>query len=296
MSQALLAQGGRAMAGRILPPMKTQKPMLLLAHGFLALFLSAGAAHAWHVKGKVLCDENANGLIDAQDHAVANVMIAVENASGAFSAVVKTAADGTFHLEVPHTADNYLVYMHPPTVPPGAATLLPAGGIHAFALTDANQFFEQADFLLDCVPDEVPPPTNVECGKVTGGGWILRAPSGVKATFGVSGGLLGDGFWGHINYVDHGTGLHVRSTAVTAFNDDPADENGRIIHYNVLIGTNPGTAVVRVVDNGEPGARDLFEITLSNGYTAKGELGNGRPGGGNIQLHKCPPGAGKKAK
>jgi len=266
----------------------------MFERGLLALVLSASVAHAWHVKGKVVCDENANRQIDSPDHAVAGVMIAVENASGAFSAVVQTGADGTFQLELPHVADNYLVYMHPPTVPPGATVILPSDGVYGFALSDQSQFFEQANFLLDCVPDEVPPPADDECGKITGGGWIVATPSTEKGTFGVSGGIVNGNFWGHLNYVDHGTGMHVRSTAVTAFNDDPADENGRIIQYNVLIGTATGTATVRVVDHGEPGARDRFELTLSTGYTAKGELGGGRPGGGNIQLHKCPPGQSKK--
>jgi hypothetical protein len=270
--------------------MKTQKPMSFLGCGLVALLLSAGVAQAWHVSGRVLCDENDNRQIDVSDHAVGGVMIAVENASGTFSAVVTSTADGTFHIEVPHNSDSYLAYLHPPTVPPGATTILPTGGVYSFALTNEAQFFEQANFLLDCSPPVPAPPAGQDCGKVTGGGWIVGTPSGEKGTFGVSGGLQGAQFWGHLNYVDHGLGLHVRSTAVTGFDDDPTDADGRIIHYNVLIGTAEGTATVRVVDNGEPGARDLFEITLSTGYTAAGELGGARPGGGNIQLHKCPPG------
>jgi hypothetical protein len=276
--------------------MKTYKPISLLGRGLLALVLSAAAAQAWHVSGRVVCDENGNRQIDPEDHAIANVMIAVENASGTFTAVVKSAADGTFSLELPHVSDSYLAYMHPPTVPPGATVLLPADGVYAFALSETNQFFEQANFLLDCAPEEQPPPESVECGKITGGGWIVGTPSNAKGTFGVSGGIQNGKLWGHLNYVDHGTGLHVRSTAVTAFQDHPTSENGRVIQYNVLIGTVTGTATVRVVDNGEPGARDLFELTLSNNYVASGELGGGRPGGGNIQLHKCPPDRGKKDK
>jgi hypothetical protein len=274
--------------------MKTQQRRTLLGCSLLAAILSATTAEAWHVKGKVVCDENGNHQIDAQDRPIAGVMIAVENAKGTFSAVVNTGADGTFHLELPHVADNYLAYIHPPTTPPGATILLPADGIHAFALSNEQQFFEQSDFLLDCSPAGLPPPEGSECGKVTGGGWILGTPSNAKGTFGVSGGMQGEKFWGHLNYVDHGTGLHVRSTAVTGYSEDPANANARQITYNVLIGTNPGTATVRVIDNGEPGARDVFELTLSNGYTAGAELGGGRPGGGNIQLHKCPPGQGKK--
>jgi hypothetical protein len=135
-----------------------------------------------------------------------------------------------------------------------------------------------------------PPPEEHTCGKLTGGGWITGTPGGGKGTFGISGGIRRGEFWGHLNYIDHDTGMHVSSTAVTGFDVDPTDANGRIIRYNVTIDGVAGTATVRVVDNGEPGRDDIFDITLSTGYHAAGDLGGARPGGGNIQLHKCPPG------
>jgi len=130
-----------------------------------------------------------------------------------------------------------------------------------------------------------PPP---ECGDfVTGGGWITGTPSGAKANFGVAGGIKDGAFWGHLNYIDHGNGMHVKATAVTGYEVDPADADCRIISYNVTIDGTPGTARVRACDKGEPGRDDMFEIALSNGYQAGGDLGGSRPGGGNIQLHKC---------
>jgi hypothetical protein len=135
-----------------------------------------------------------------------------------------------------------------------------------------------------------PPQPGSDCGKLTGGGWITGTPSGEKGTFAVSGGIRDGAFWGHLNYIDHSTGMHVRSTAVTGFDVDPTDADCRIITYDVLIDDAAGTATVRACDNGEPGRNDTFEITLSNGYHAVGDLGGSRPGGGNIQLHKCPPG------
>ncbi len=129
-----------------------------------------------------------------------------------------------------------------------------------------------------------------ECDKLTGGGWIVGTPSGEKGTFGVSGGIRRGEFWGHLNYIDHGTGLHVRSQDVTGYAVDPNDSTCRIIDYNVDIDGSPGTARVRACDKGEPGRDDIFEIQLSNGYFAGGDLGGDQPGGGNIQLHKCPPG------
>ena len=133
----------------------------------------------------------------------------------------------------------------------------------------------------------VPPP---ECGKLTGGGWIVGTPSGAKGTFAVGGGIRRGEFWGHLNYIDHGNGMHVHATSVTGFTVDPNDSTCRIIDYNVTIDGSPGTARVRACDKGEPGRDDIFEIQVSNGYFAGGDLGGNDPGGGNIQLHKCPPG------
>lgn len=127
-----------------------------------------------------------------------------------------------------------------------------------------------------------------ECSdKVTGGGWITGTPSGAKGNFGVAGGTMNGAFWGHLNYVDHGNGMHVKATAVTGYQMDANDPDCRYIYYNVTIDGVPGTAFVHVCDKGEPGRNDIFEITLSNGYHAGGDLGGTHPGGGNIQLHKC---------
>lgn len=135
-----------------------------------------------------------------------------------------------------------------------------------------------------------PPPEAHECGKITGGGWIAGTPSGAKGTFGFSGGVRRGEFWGHLTFQDHGTGMKVQSTAVTGFEAAPGEREGAIITYAVTIDGVPGTARLLVVDRGEPGRDDIFDLTLSTGYRAAGTLGGDRPGGGNIQWHKCPPG------
>ena len=139
---------------------------------------------------------------------------------------------------------------------------------------------------ITCKSVTPPPPTSQCDDFVTGGGWIV-GPSGEKANFGVAGGIRKGALWGHLNYIDHGTGLHVKAQAVTDY--EVIDAVTRQISYDVTIDGVAGTAVVRVSDNGEPGRNDTFEITLSNGYTAGGDLGGSQPGGGNIQLHlgKC---------
>ncbi len=148
------------------------------------------------------------------------------------------------------------------------------------------------------------PPPSPPCDFVTGGGWIVGTPSGAKANFGVAGGIKNGAFWGHLNYIDHGTGMHVKATAVTgySFDVDHGDPDCRIICYDVTInGVSGYQARVRVCDKGEPGRDDILEIKLYNTpppppcgqgsnnpiYSAGGDLGGSHPGGGNIQLHRC---------
>jgi hypothetical protein len=107
----------------------------------------------------------------------------------------------------------------------------------------------------------------------TGGGWIND-----KATFGVSGGIKHDKFWGQLEYNDH-NGTQVKSIEVT--NYTVIDAVTRQIDGNAKINGEGGFAyTVVVVDNGEPGRNDSFSIVLSTGYNASGTLN-----GGNIQLH-----------
>jgi hypothetical protein len=147
--------------------------------------------------------------------------------------------------------------------------------------------FVHADITCTGTGPGMPPGGTNECPDfVTGGGWIVTT-SGDKANFGVGGGIRNGSLWGHLNYIDHGTGMHVKGTAVTGYT--VVDAVTRQINYNVKIDGAAGTAQVVVADNGEPGRNDTFSITLSTGYSQGGSLGGDGPGGGNIQLHegKC---------
>ena len=118
---------------------------------------------------------------------------------------------------------------------------------------------------------------------VTGGGWIT-GQSGARANFAVAGGLKNGALWGHLTFIDHGSGLKVKGTGVTKY--VKVDEVTRHIEGTADINGSPGTYEVDVADNGEPGSNDTFKIGLSNGYAASGNLA-----GGNIQLHgesPCP--------
>jgi len=150
---------------------------------------------------------------------------------------------------------------------------------------------------------EVPPPG---CDFLTGGGFIVR-DSGAQANFGVGGGCKhGSPTWGHLNYIDHGNGLKVHWTSITAYRfvDQGEPTPGKQPTGSRLI---CGTArtnqfgdvdwAVLARDRGEPGRDDEFTIRVTQGgvclYTTEFDsdhtLGGSGPGGGNIQLHKPNP-------
>jgi len=140
---------------------------------------------------------------------------------------------------------------------------------------------------------------------VTGGGWI-RPDFGVgaKANFGVAGGCKKGAFWGHLEYVDHGSTLKPAS-APTPFKVHGTEVTGYFF-FDLTTRQISGTArtndpnnpvvtyCVQVSDNGEgqSGTGDTFVIQLSGDsgpfYVASGTL-LGPIGGGNIQLHKGTP-------
>ena len=114
---------------------------------------------------------------------------------------------------------------------------------------------------------------------VTGGGYITGTPSGARGNFGVAGGIKNGDFWGHLNYIDHGTGMHVKHVTITGYEASGPTER-RITGTCTIDGQGGFGFSVFVADNGEPGTSDTFNLFLSNGYTAGGYLV-----GGNIQLH-----------
>jgi len=114
---------------------------------------------------------------------------------------------------------------------------------------------------------------------VTGGGRI-STPSG-KGTFAVAGGIKNGGYWGHLTFIDHGSGMKVKGTGVTDY--IVLSETRRRIKGSCEIDGQGGYSyTVEVDDQGEPGRNDWFQMDLTNGYSAAGTLE-----GGNIQLHTC---------
>jgi hypothetical protein len=139
-----------------------------------------------------------------------------------------------------------------------------------------------ADVVVASVHADIGCPSAPSCEAVqdfvTGGGWITP-PSNAKANFGVGGGIKNGAFWGHLTYIDHGTGMKVKGTGVTAY--AVRGPRTRHIEGTADIDGQAGTYTVDVADNAHHGqGSDTFFITLSNGYRAGGPLG-----GGKIRLH-----------
>ena len=128
------------------------------------------------------------------------------------------------------------------------------------------------------------------CDFTTGGGFVFKDDL-ERVNFGIVGGCKNDGFYGHVNIVDHGTGLHINGPVTAYFDPLPTPSSS----YRDLCGTDKKTGVqfrVRTQDNGEPGGLDRFGVITTGGYLVSvRELGppGQTGGGGNIQLHKPNP-------
>ena len=152
--------------------------------------------------------------------------------------------------------------------------------------------------------------SSLPCDFLTGGGWILPpagSSNGVKANFAIGGGCKNGStpgpppipYWGHLNYLDHGTPIkpltaptpfHVHWTSIdyyvfvcngvnidgencTGPSTDP--QTGQPVGTREVCGTaetnDPAHPTVhfrvRAADNGEPGTNDFFWMHLSDPNT-----------------------------
>lgn len=103
--------------------------------------------HLNETTGRVLCDANANGMIEADDSPLTGVMIVVTNSTGTFSNAVFTSASGTFVMALPAGAGTYTEFLNPATLPAGSTNLIPSSGVRFFIFGDA-QSTNIGDFLI----------------------------------------------------------------------------------------------------------------------------------------------------
>jgi hypothetical protein len=114
--------------------------------------------------------------------------------------------------------------------------------------------------------------------KVTGGGVFMLNEK--RQTFGFIAGTKKDGTaFGNFNYVDHSSGAHLQGN-VQSVSVDAATSTATVTG---TLKTGGGYTLV-VVDNGEPGRADTFNLT-STPVNTGGAIALD-PRGGNIQIHK----------
>jgi hypothetical protein len=145
--------------------------------------------------------------------------------------------------------------------------------------TDTDLIVAQAHADILCARPAPPPKCDSAKDFVTGGGWI-RTQSGSRANWAAAGGVKNGGYWGHLSYIDHGAGMKVKGTCVTAYSGSGV---ARHIEGTAEVnGLGGYTYSLDVADNGEPGRDDTFSITVtgSSPYAAANTLS-----GGNVQLH-----------
>lgn len=125
------------------------------------------------------------------------------------------------------------------------------------------------------------------CDFVTSGGFVVNDPGG-KVTFGAHGGCKLGEFRGSMTVSDHTLDYHIDLQQMTGYLTPAPDSVSREVCGTAR--TSAGETVafrLRLDDNDEPGISDQFGIRLSNGYHVSTRLlGDGGPGGGNVQLHK----------
>ncbi len=125
------------------------------------------------------------------------------------------------------------------------------------------------------------------CDFVTSGGFVL-GDGGGKVTFGAHGGCKNGEFKGSMTVSDHTLDYHLDLQLMTGYLAPAA--NSPVREICGLARTSLGETVafrLRLDDNGEPGFSDQFGLVVSNGYHISTRLlGDGGPGGGNVQLHR----------
>ena len=161
----------------------------------------------------------------------------------------------------------------------GTTREMTVNALHITVPGVADVIVASAHADVTCAPLE---PCDSSKDFVTGGGWIpMGTDNKAKGTFAVAGGIKNGALWGHLTYIDHTTGMKVKGTGVTLYLIPNGNDNWRHIEGTCDIDGLPGSYKIDVADNGEPGhGTDVFNMTLSNGYTVASTLG-----GGNIQLH-----------
>lgn len=178
-----------------------------------SIVLMPNAAHAWYVEGRVLCDTNNSGTIDAGDLPLAGITVTVAGVGFTFSATGTTDASGKFLIELSEFHSHYSMTINSNGAPVRSPAIVPA----PFDWPAAGPA-PVVDWLLDstaCI--------ELKCWLTAGGAKFSNITGGTVAEKGPQhsfGGNVnpscasepGDG--GQWNHVAHGLKLHFLGTAI----------------------------------------------------------------------------------
>lgn len=197
-----------------------------------------------------------------------------------------TDGNVTFYDGPVGTSESQLFAQRPLSVDSGETLQF----LVVFPNTEENQNHLQGDeaqFVLELVAEDYMQ-TNFGFKKITGGGTVEHTGnSGGSEGFNVM--PTSEGLRVMLNYIEHDKSSSIKKIKVNqelAYNTREITENGKVIgiEFDVMGVVNNAESVrlhVIMVDHGEPGNQDLFNVKIIEGYNS----GHDVITGGNVQIH-----------
>jgi len=245
------------------------------------LVLCTSSTFAWHATGKIFCDVNGNGSIDAGDLPIGTAAVLVENLAGTFSDFdPDTHSDGRYYLTLQDFPDIYTLTVQEAGLPADPTFIIPATNTLNFALTDVvtDHYFEWLIDSPECHPND----EDGMCWMTAGGVKFDNIADKLVAKHGPHDSVGGNVYpgcnadsgadGGHWNHVAHSLKLHFKgnpiATVVCGNHDEPPGSDSPVTPYNFIEFWGEGTLVgikgnhadygdvffhAYVEDNNEPG-------------------------------------------
>jgi hypothetical protein len=219
-----------------------------------AAVLASGSAYAWHANGKVFCDANGNGSIDAGDIPWGTAAVNVESLDHTFyDEDPDTHSDGSYHLSLEDFPQSYKLCVDATSLPGDATFVIPGAPCLNFTLTDTvvDHYFEWLFDSEECHPGE----QDGQCWMTAGGVKFDRIADTHVAEHGPHDSVGGNVYpgcnadsgaeGGHWNHVAHREKLHFKgnpiATVVCGNHDAPPGSESPVTPYNFIEFWGEGT-------------------------------------------------------
>jgi len=146
----------------------------------------------------------------------------------------------------------------------GGSTAITVNALHLTLRTGDEVLLASAHSDINGCPGCPPPPVCEDF--VSGGGWIQNG--GSRGSFGFNAGIKPNAPAPevHFDYIDHGTGMHMKATTITKYGQGATNTSRHFEGSAEIDGVSGYTYSIEVADNGEPGrSTDTLSIGLNNG-------------------------------